>query len=170
MADSRTIRDGLVKAVDMANVVQVRLYYAVAIFIKALKDQWSLPPCPTQNRTTTAKNSMAGLWNAGIPWRPEDSSFTDSAFKLISGDPSFMASLARQLYSGDRQQSSKGKAPPGYLDSATAAMVAYGFFVEQSGFTPVRPMADIPFARMADMISKPVHVAVKNHYTKTQVS
>jgi hypothetical protein len=170
MADSRTIRDELVKAVDMANVVQVRLYYAVAIFIKALKDQWSLPPCPTQNQTTTGKTSMTSLWNAGIPWRPEDSSFTDSTFNLIAGDPSFMASLARQLYNGDRQQTSKGKAPPGHLDSATAAMVAYGFFVEQTGFTPVRSMADIPFGAMANMISKPVYVAVKNHYTKTQVS
>ncbi|KAK3845998.1 MAG: hypothetical protein J3R72DRAFT_500657 [Linnemannia gamsii] len=111
---------------------------------------------------------MTGLWNAGIPWQPEDSSFADSTFNLITGDPSFMASLARQLYGGDRQQSSKGKAPPGYLDSTAAFMVAYGFLVEQTGFTTVRSMADVPFANMANMISSPVYVAVKNHYTKTQ--
>ncbi|KAF8924780.1 hypothetical protein BGZ47_003713 [Haplosporangium gracile] len=168
MTDSRKIQTEIVKAVDLCNQVQVYLYYAFALFVKALKMKSSLPPCPSKSHSTTGKISTAKLWDQQLPWRPDDTTFTERTLAMIIDDPGFLTSLTRQLYSGERSQMSRLKSDTTFLDAATAAMIAYGFFVEQTGFGPLRSMAELPFGNIANMISKPVHTALKSHYSKAR--
>ncbi|KAF8947062.1 hypothetical protein BGZ47_010404 [Haplosporangium gracile] len=154
MMDSRKIQTEIVKAVSLCNQVQIYLHYAFALFAKALRMKSPLLPCPSKSPSITGKISTVKLWDQQLTWGPNDTIFTERTLAMIIADTGFLTSLARQLYSGERYQMSRPKSDATFLDAATAAMIA--------------SMAELPLGNIAGMISKPVHTALKSHYSKAQ--
>ncbi|KAF9276140.1 hypothetical protein BGZ68_010242 [Mortierella alpina] len=130
------LRKQLQTVVYLLNDIQLRAYWAAAIYMTHLLDDHSLDP-------------------------PQRKALLDQ----IIDDQGFMNSLARLLYHGEASGKGYASQSSSTRPAAASAQEAYERFSDMTNLPPLKEtVPDIPITKMTEMAMVPVQSSLRSHY------
>jgi hypothetical protein len=160
--DARLMQAQLKVGVELANHLQLRAYFACAIFITHLLNEE--PPGPPSHSSSSSSSAVS------------EKGTKKTLLDRVIDNQTFMFALGRLLFYGEpmKQKASTSQSPDAKVPSPSeSAYKAYRLFQEMTGLQPLKTnssMGGIAVSRLSEMAKVPVQSALRSHYRNCDVS